>query len=557
MKTRKLNGLKLEAMLRNGLKNLMNREQEINELNVFPVPDGDTGTNMRLTLEHGLSAAKSIPDVGAYLKALSDGMLLGARGNSGVILSQLFRGIFLALRHASTVNCGDVRNALILGYKTSYGAVIRPVEGTMLTVAREGIENIRTQITRMTSIDELIGMYVAEMRLSLKRTPELLPVLSEAGVVDSGAYGYITIMEGMQKSLYGEEIELNGTPLSSAPGEDEEELPSDEVDSTLFNEDSAFEDGYCVSFVLQLMHGENYAHRFREKDFISDLSAYGNSIVTARVDNRVKVHVHSLKPGKILGIAQEYGEFISLKIDNMQIQHNAADREKARKKMPIHRVISKVAVANGEGFRKAFSEFGCDVVLNGGMTMNSAANDFVEAFRKLDADCIVVFPNNKNIFMAAEQAKKLCPELRIEIIETRDQASCYAALQMDVQDSTDIGSRIAFMRRGMERVSALHLARATRHYEAKDLNCEEGDVVALFGGEPLAAGAAFPETFIKALNALPDIDEKEAVLIFTGASFDEALADEITDAVSAAYPMMDVTFLPGGQPVYTMIAGVL
>lgn len=347
MKIKRLNGLELEKMLKNGLNLLRNHEDEINALNVFPVPDGDTGTNMRLTLQHGLEQAQSAKEIGVFLKGLSDGMLLGARGNSGVILSQLFRGIFLELQRARAVDCGDIRNALIRGYKTAYQAVVRPVEGTILTVSREGIENIRQQISRATSIDELFGMYVAEMKTSLQKTPDLLPVLKEAGVIDSGAKGYITIVEGMQKYLYGEFVD--------AVAKDERE--QDEtcvVDQTLFNADSAFEDGYCCEFVLQLMNGRNYANRFRENVFVEDLKAYGNSIVCVRNEDRVKVHVHAMKPGKILAIAQEYGEFLTLKIENMQIQHNETNR-KALKKAAIHKPMASCAVSNGEGFGELFT----------------------------------------------------------------------------------------------------------------------------------------------------------------------------------------------------------
>ena len=204
MRAKRINGTDFEKMLKNGHANLKMHEEEVNKLNVFPVPDGDTGTNMRMTLEHGIRSAKSDPHVGAYLKGISDGMLLGARGNSGVILSQIFRGIYLALARGSSINAGDMRNAMIRGYREGYAAVLKPVEGTILTVSREGVENIRTQITRQTTVDTFLSMYAAEMRKSLMNTPELLPVLKEAGVVDSGALGYILIVEGMIKYLFGE-----------------------------------------------------------------------------------------------------------------------------------------------------------------------------------------------------------------------------------------------------------------------------------------------------------------------------------------------------------------
>ena len=411
MKVRVIDGIQLKNMLVNGLNVLSNEEDEINALNVFPVADGDTGTNMRLTLEHGLNATEDTPAIGAFLKQLTDGMLLSAHGNSGVILSQIFRGIFLELQHAGRVKTADLRNALIRGYKTAYNAVLRPVEGTMLTVSREGIENIRNQVTRLTTVDELFGMYLAEMNKSLQRTTELLPELKAARVVDSGAKGYIAIVKGMQKYLFGEIVD-RVNPVHT------EEMPKDDVDETLFNENSDFKDGYCCEFVLQLLKGGNYSNRYKEDVFLEDLKTYGNSIVCVRNGSRVKVHVHAMKPGKILAIAQEYGEFVSLSIENMQIQHNAADLKKNREKAPIHKTLGIVGVANGDGFRELFTDLGMDICLDGGLTMNTSPSDFVDAFRGLDADRIVVFPNNKNIRMAAEQAKKLCMDLTIDVIPT-------------------------------------------------------------------------------------------------------------------------------------------
>ena len=549
MKTKVIDGLTLEKMLINGLNNLANHEEEINALNVFPVPDGDTGINMRLTLQHGLDSAKEIPQVGAFLKALSDGMLLGARGNSGVILSQIFRGIFLELRSDGKINAGELCKAFIRGYKTAYNAVVRPVEGTVLTVAREGIENIKGQVSRMTSIDELFSMYIAEMKKSLANTPKLLPVLAEAGVIDSGAKGYITIAEGMQKYLYGEIVERTANP-------EEEDLPTDNVDMDLFNEDSAFEDGYCCEFVLQLMSGNGY-ERFRENLFIEDLKTHGNSIVCVKNDSRVKVHVHSMKPGKILALAQEYGEFLTLKIENMQIQHNESDRKAALKKAPVHKALASVAVANGKGFKELFEGLGLDIALEGGMTMNSSANDFVEAFKSLDADTIAVFPNNKNIFMAAEQAKNLCPELHVEIIPTPGQMMCYAALQMDIQDSTDCAYRVESMRRGAERMHGMYLTSATRNYGANGSACKEGDCIAISDGKVLASGESFTEILDAAVAAMPEAEDAETVILFTGADAKDEEAEEIVAFFEDNFPMMDVITLPGGQPVYPYELGFM
>ena len=269
MSTKRINGIHLEKMLKNGLAFLQQHEEEVNRLNVFPVPDGDTGTNMVLTLGNGTRYAKSSEDAGAYLRTLSDGMLLGARGNSGVILSQFFKGLAVELSRCPVIGPGELRNGLIRGYRTAYEAVVHPVEGTILSVTREGIEHIRTQITRNSSIESILSMYIAEMRKTLSFTPEMLSVLKEAGVVDSGAYGFILIVEGMLKCLYGEVIDPKELPrqVNEAP-----------VDLSLFNENSKFTDGYCTEFILQRLVSSRYEQDFSKENFISELRFFGNSI---------------------------------------------------------------------------------------------------------------------------------------------------------------------------------------------------------------------------------------------------------------------------------------
>ena len=323
MAIRRINGSHLEAMLKNGLAGLQRREDYINRLNVFPVPDGDTGTNMCLTLGYGLRAARSSEHAGAFLNTLSDGMLLGARGNSGVILSQFFRGFAAALSRASMIGPGEMRDSLISGYRTAYASVVHPVEGTMLSVAREGIEHIRRQITRNSTIETILAMYIAEMKKTLSYTPEMLPVLKEAGVVDSGAAGFILIFEGMLKYLYGETItppkKKTDSPTSALYGSaDEAELPPD---TSLFDADSKFCDGYCTEFILQLMNGEGYESAPTRDGIVAELEKLGESIVAVVDGTRLKVHIHTKKPAPVIAFAQRYGEFVTFKLENMQIQH--------------------------------------------------------------------------------------------------------------------------------------------------------------------------------------------------------------------------------------------
>lgn len=553
MNTRRVNGALFEKMARNGLKNLLLHRDEINALNVFPVADGDTGTNMSLTLEKGLRYAQSCNELCTYLKSFSDGLLFGARGNSGVILSQIFNGFYQELSRCSAANVGDLRNAFIRGYRAAYRSVVCPVEGTILTVAREGIERTRSQIDRSTTVETLLSIYIAEMKQSLAQTPELLPVLKESGVIDSGGAGYIYIVEGMLKTLYGEEIEGIETAsesLSSKPAE-----PSDgTVSLELFNENTTFEHGYCMEFLLQLMKGNGYTQRFRLDTFIEDLQLFGNSLVVTQADKRVKVHIHTFKPAKVISAAQEYGEFLTFKLENMHIQHAERDKKLAQRKP--HRTVSVVAVANGEGMMKTFEELGCDVVLDGGPTMNTSSEEFTKAFSCIDADAIVVLPNNKNIVRAAEQAVRLSGLRHVTVLPTASMAEGYCAVSMDIPDSGDIERRIAQMREGAGSIHTLSVAAATRSITRDGVSCTAGQSIVL-NGEALMAADDDPFAALSAaLDRSEELEDLECCVIFLGEDAGTDDEERLTELFAERFPMMDVTCIPGGQHVYRWILGI-
>ena len=440
MSVKRINGVQLEQMLRNGLANLRLQEAEINQLNVFPVPDGDTGTNLRMTLEHGLQSAQSSTNAGEYLNSLAAGMLLGARGNSGVILSQFFYGFAQELSRDPLIGPGELRSGLIRGYRVAYEAVIRPVEGTMLTVAREGIEHIRGQITRSSGIEMILSMYVAEMRKTLAQTPEMLAVLKESGVVDSGGAGLILIFEGMLKQLLGEQLETGDTPAVASPA------PAG-PDLSLFDENTLFEDGYCMEFILQLMNQKGYDRKFKLPDYIRALERLGESIVCVQNEKRIKVHIHTKKPAIIIQYSQRYGEFLTFKLENMQLQHNERDRSLRPGK---HKPLAIVAVVNGFGMRKLFESLGADFVIDGGATMNTSSQEFIEAIEGLNADAVAILPNHKNVIPAAEQAASLISGRSVTVIPTRSFAEGYFAIAMDIPDSGDVENRLAQLRRGQE-----------------------------------------------------------------------------------------------------------
>ena len=553
MAIRRINGRQLEAMLRNGLAFLRTREEEINRLNVFPVPDGDTGTNMCLTLGHGLKLSRSSEHAGTFLNTLSDGMLLGARGNSGVILSQFFKGFYTALSRNALIGPGEMRDSLISGYRFAYRAVVHPVEGTILSVAREGIEHIRRQITRTTAIETILAMYIAEMKKSLSYTPEVLPVLKEAGVVDSGAAGFITIFEGMLRYLYGETIT---PPAKKASAEAQPVEPREEFAGfkASFDEKSEFVDGYCTEFVLQFLEADGYSAPPSRDELTAALDELGDSIVAVIDGKRAKVHIHTKKPSKVIELAQRYGEFVSFKLENMQIQHN--ERDAALKNAP-KKPLCKVAVVNGEGMATLFTQLGCDTVIDGGKTMNTSSQEFVSAFDALNSDNIVVLPNDRNIIRAAEQAAALAEGKTITVIPTKSCAEGYFACAMDIQDSEDADLRIAQMRNGADGVTTLSETTASRDYSYHEISCKRGEEIVLTDGELSCVSGDQINAIVDALRILEDAADKETMIAFRGKGVPAEREQELRDALAAVFPMLEPEFVDGGQEIYHWVIGVM
>lgn len=546
MSYKRINGIQLEQMLRSGLANLRRQEEKVNRLNVFPVPDGDTGTNMVKTLEHGLECSESSTDISVFTKTLSGGMLLGARGNSGVILSQFFYGFALALSRAELIGPGELRNALVRGYREAYSAVIKPVEGTILSVAREGIEHIRGQITRSSPVDVILSAYVAEMRKTLAQTPEMLSVLKEAGVVDSGATGFILIFEGMVKFLQGETVE-DIAPVREPGAEKGPDL-------SLFDENSAFVDGYCMEFILQRMNDPRYRQDFRQKTYIAALQRLGDSIVCVQDGKRVKVHIHTKTPAVIIQMSQKYGEFLTFKLENMQVQHNERDRKLS---VPAHKPLSVVAVVNGAGMMKLFEDLGADCVLDGGPTMNTSSEEFVTAFEGLDADAIVVLPNNKNVILAAQQAAALVPGKQVTVLPSASYAEGYFAIAMDIPDEKDVEKRIRLMRSGIEGVVTLSETTASRDYTYHEIRCRKGEEIAFLGGELVCVSADWVNAVTDGLMMIEGIEDKETCIVFRGRGIPQEREDELAEAVAQRLPMLELEFVNAGQEIYHWVLGVM
>lgn len=543
---KELNGIIYKKMLENGLALLANDENRINALNVFPVPDGDTGTNMRLTLEGGINNMPEEESLKLAVKGLSRGMLLGARGNSGVILSQLFKGQYVYMQDKDIVNALGFAEALEQGYKTAYNAVIHPAEGTILTVAREGIHKIKSYINNETSIEELLNALIRQMEISLANTPNLLPVLKDAGVIDSGGAGLVLIYKGMLKYLNNEIVKRNDIVVSKASAVTSK-------DNIAFDENSDLVFGYCTEFILQLQNKKISINEFDVNSFVKYLESMGDSIVCFEDDKKVKVHVHTFRPGDVLSEAQKYGEFITLKIENMSIQHNEMEHENAKKKKLV-----TIAVANGKGITNEFKSFGVDVVINGGDKFNTSSEEFIMAIKANPADNYIIFPNNKNIILAAKQAKEILGNDNIHIIETKSVAECYFGIQMTALDDIDmsIDEQLENINMGIDGVNTLSITRAIRKSFVDGIEINSGDYMAILDGKIIKTSLNRKELILDAIASISDIEDKAIISIFTGKNVGSDEIDDLVNEISNKYDYIEVGNISGMQDIYDFIIGI-
>lgn len=541
-----INGRDFENMVRNGLANLSQRVDEVNALNVFPVPDGDTGSNMFMTLRNAVDRASSEKDLCLYLRELSRTMLYGARGNSGVILSQLFRGLAEALASKDEVDSPQLCAAFVAAYRAAYASVQRPVEGTILTVAREGIDNISGRIGRGTTVDQLLSWYVAEMRRSLSKTPQLLPALREAGVVDSGGMGYILIVEGMLKSLRGEVVACREPklPPMAAPA-------SDTFSS--FTADSEFLFGYCMEFLLQILDARTQSRPFDEASFSRDLEAFGDSVAVIYTGDKVKVHVHTKTPAKVIELAQSYGEFLSFKLENMHLQHSQFIQPVPQKK---HHPLAVLAVCHGAGLQRLYSEFDFCLVIEGGEMQNVSCEEFLNAFDRIDADCIAVLPNNKNTISAAHQAARLSTHPNICILPTTNVVQGYQALSMDIPEDS-VASRLESLQENVKSIVTLSFAQAVRSCVINGEACRAGDYLGFLNGRAVGSHSDAGQLLLNVLNS-PNIPEPpEYLQIYLGKGMTEELVEPLKACVREAYPGVEIECIESGQAVYTIIISIM
>ena len=515
-------------LIRSGAARLGLHRQEVNDLNVFPIPDGDTGDNMYMTIQAGCSAAGST--LSEVAKAASAGMLMGARGNSGVILSRMFAGLAKGLADVREADAEAFSRAMLAGVEESYHAVSEPVEGTILTVFREGAE----AAAGSKDLDEYFDLLISAMDLSLQHTPELLDVLKKAGVVDSGGAGLLYIAEGMRAALHGEAAEVL-----------EEVAPaSQHVDLDAFTEDSVLEFGYCTEFLLRLQRSKVDLETFDESVISDWLAQNGESLVFFRDGSIIKVHVHTRTPGEILNHCQQYGEFLTIKVENMTLQHHENHMDERFKKG--RKAFGVVAVASGAGLVDTFKELGADIVIEGGQTMNPPVKRFIDAFDAVDAETVFVFPNNGNILLTARQAADIYDKADIRVIPAKTLGEGYYALANLDAEAGDADALEAALTEAAGEVTTGLVSRAIRDSG----NVREGEYVGIAGKEILAAGPA-PEEALLALAEALDAGSRDVILVFAGEG--GTRSEMVREALEKRYPRAEVILQSGGQPVYEYI----
>ncbi len=516
-------------LIRGGAARLAENRQTINDLNVFPIPDGDTGDNMYMTIEAGTHAAgESLSEMAS---AVSQGMLLGARGNSGVILSRMFAGLSKGFRNLEEADADHFVKAMRAAVEEAYQAVSRPVEGTILTVLREGVEAAASS----SSLEDFFDRLTAGMESSLQRTPDLLDVLKKAGVVDSGGAGLLSITEGMRDALYGKSPVLAGS-----------DQPSNAiVDFTSFTEDSVLEFGYCTEFLLRLQRCKVDLENFDETVIRDWLLEQGDSLVFFRDGSIVKVHVHTKDPGAILSRCREWGEFLSIKVENMTLQHHEKRMDERYK--CARKALGIVSVAAGKGLSGIFSEMGTDVVIEGGQTMNPPVEKFLEAFDTVNADVVLVFPNNSNILLSARQAADLYKGSRIEVIPTKTLGEGYFALA-NLQADEAVDDMVHTLTEAASSVTTGLVSRAIRDSEAG----AAGNYLGISGKDILCC-APNPREAALALFDKLHASSADIILIFAGADAPEEEAEALKSQIESSCPLSEIILLDGGQPVYNYI----
>jgi len=499
-----------------------------------------------MTIESGIAAIENTTsnNLAMVMQQLSKGMLLGARGNSGVILSQFFAGVAKGLDSYSKADAKTIGDALMIGVKQAYSSVVTPTEGTILTVAREAVEFAVANIDENTTIRSLFSDLVKEMYASLQRTPEILTVLKDAGVVDSGGAGLFYIIDGFYRVLNGEEISVSESVKPS--------VQSPKINLDAFGPDSEMTYGYCTELLLRLQNSKVNIDEF-DCSVLSDfLTSVGDSVVIFQTESIVKIHVHTFTPEKVLEECRKYGEFLTVKIENMSIQHNENEEVKKNEKPAVHKKNGIVAVANGDGVKQTFLDLGVDCIVDGGQTQNPSTNDFLDAFKKVNADNIFVFPNNGNILMAATQASELYKDANIYVVESKNLGAGYTALSVFDPEGDDPALQIEAFNEAIANVSTGYISTAIRNTELNGIEIHIGDYIGFCGKQMLVSTPSKAESAHLLADKMLD-DSKFMMTVFFGNDTDDNDKEDLLAYIESEYPDIECYALDGGQDVYPFI----
>lgn len=547
------------SMLEVGGNRLSENAEYVNSLNVFPVPDGDTGTNMNLTYTSGIERViKQHSDtVGEVGEDLAKGLLMGARGNSGVILSQLFRGFAKAIEGKTTIEAQDLANAFQRGIDTAVKAVMKPVEGTILTVARDSAAAGMQKAEQTDDIIEVMTAVLEEAQTSLENTPNLLPVLKEVGVVDSGGQGLVYIYHGFLESLTGESIPVKSADPNKA---NVTELAHQEnffnTAHSVASEDIHY--GYCTEIMVKIGEGETVTDEFDYDTFRNHLDGIGDSLLVVSDDEIVKVHVHTETPGEVMNYGQKFGSLVKIKVDNMRLQHDdildGKGSNQAESTPAVERTnLAIIAVAAGEGIENLFKDMGVKSIISGGQTMNPSTNDILDAINKANADNVIILPNNKNIIMAANQAVEVS-EIPAAVVETKYISQGLTAMLGYNPDGTLEDNKAAMVAE-MANVTSGQVTVAVRDTTVDGLEIHKDHFMGIIDGKIVSEDADLVKETINMVNAMIDEDKELVTLIF-GEETDQATAELIAEAVESANEDIEVEIVDGGQPVYHFLASV-
>ena len=535
-----LDGEVLNSAFTVGYRNLKKNMAAINDLNVFPVPDGDTGTNMVHTFGGGLGAVTAQKNVGLYLRELSRAVLLNARGNSGVIFSQFIRGLYCGFENKETICFADLAYAFDCAREDTYKSIISPTEGTILSVIREATDYLTANAHKFDDFKSGFEALLGCMKDTLVRTPQMLPVLKEAGVVDSGAAGLVCFFEGMYAYFCGlsfddiDEIEFNA--------------PKGEI-SASFGPDSVMEYGYCTEFILQLMNAKTDISSFSKDEFVKPLESLGDSIVAVVNDGIVKIHIHTSTPEKVLEYARKFGEFVTIKIENMSVQHN--ETQVAPQKEQVKYAI--IAVASGQGISDYFYSIGASLIIDGGQTNNPSVDDFLKAFDSFDAEHIIVLPNNSNIILTANQAAELYKASDVHVLPTKSLVEGYSALSMMNLWCDTVEELIDDMSSGLSTVVSAFVTTATRDTNIGGVEISKNNYIGIKNKEILICDQDRFKCATELVSNIMEQSEKEVIIVFYGEAVSEEEAKCFKDWLEEEYSLADIGFIEGKQDVYDYI----